>query len=236
MHSQLSKILTPWQPRLCFVHIPKTGGTSIRFYLRDLVGKRRILWANGPANREKWNAIDAKGIRKLKVIGGHVEGPDFRRKLPENVRFAAVVRSPVERSISHFNFIVNPRNPKRNHALKAELKHFGLDRGVFESVEFIRTISNTQCRFICGKPSAKEAIAVLENQKWIADTIHNVEFVAREITTALAINSTVEFPHANSRLKPPARIKDRTLHRIEELNQEDTILYEYVAGISRPSI
>ena len=86
-------------PRLVFIHLPRTGGTAIQHFLEDLVGAASVARIRLPA--------DVLGqladLRAKPIVIGHFFYPVIRL-LPETA-VATVVRDPVERSISVWEYL-----------------------------------------------------------------------------------------------------------------------------------
>lgn len=88
-----------------FIHIPKTGGITLYSMIRDIY-KPSELYKINPAMEsiEKYKYLSQDRKEKLKVIYGHM---DYRihELLPPNSRYVTLMRSPVERVISHYHYV-----------------------------------------------------------------------------------------------------------------------------------
>ncbi len=86
-------------PRLAFVHLPRTGGTAIQHRLESLVGPANIARVRLPP--DFLAQLDA--VRTAPIVIGHFFYPVVR--LLGDVPAATVVREPVERSISVWEYL-----------------------------------------------------------------------------------------------------------------------------------
>ncbi len=104
---------------LLFIHIPKTGGTTVEEYLyrkyqvpRDL----KSLWLFGPLFKHSYQHCTLKEIRDKK----NALGIDF-----QNIKIFAVVRNPYHRLVSELFFrSLIKNNSNQNDVFKAIKKFF----------------------------------------------------------------------------------------------------------------
>ena len=87
-----SKVTTP----VYFLHIPKTGGTSVHKYLMKTFGRSHVCFAR------LWDHVArGRGIDGYGVYSGHFMDC-LEPFLGLNLNTVTLLREPVERSISHF--------------------------------------------------------------------------------------------------------------------------------------
>jgi hypothetical protein len=100
--------------KLLFVHVPKTGGTSIAEALRRRFGDTLYCDADGPADPLSPMNIDPDGFLERQYRCGYgfldgmnaVTGHLWIRKydpVPTETR-AVILRHPIDRTISHYFF------------------------------------------------------------------------------------------------------------------------------------
>jgi hypothetical protein len=86
-------------PLLAFVHIPKTAGTSITNALKRLYGA-----ACFPAMTTlDYRKHDDAALQGYRCFRGHAYRCDYER-LPAGTSFFTVLRDPVERALSYYNY------------------------------------------------------------------------------------------------------------------------------------
>lgn len=90
---------------LAYIHIQKTAGQTVRAILRKNFGTRHC---DLPVNPSQINSRAIAWIRrcypKLEVLSGHAVGPVGVLELYENARVFTVLREPVARAISHYQY------------------------------------------------------------------------------------------------------------------------------------
>lgn len=91
-----------------FVHVPKCGGTSVLRSIREAYPEPLGLELNGDQFVEK-RAILARIADRLptaRVVFGHRVFAGLARSMPRPARMVTVLRDPVDRAISHYNYIL----------------------------------------------------------------------------------------------------------------------------------
>ena len=110
--------------RLAFIHLPRTGGTAVQHHLESIVGRANVAREELPADFVGQLA----DIRSAQIVLGHFFYPVVR--LLPGAAIATVVRDPVERTISVWEFLQwEPRHS--DHELIAA-------RGISSIDEFAR--------------------------------------------------------------------------------------------------
>lgn len=122
---------------LLFMHIPKTAGMSVGKALQEYYDVfRPVAWENvGQSFRKRSReALYARSISpKRQVIMGHFSWADvmFWRNQELPIKLATIVRDPLERFVSNYNYNCSPRHP--NHAIFRErfpsMEHFAHQLG-----------------------------------------------------------------------------------------------------------
>ncbi len=213
---------------ICFVHIPKTAGSAMRAALVQMLGGwENVLWFDVNATLAEFMDADPQELRKYAIVGGHAAVTHFE-KLPGRKIYSAVLREPVARAVSLFEYIV--RGGDTAHPLRSELQDLGLRRALEESDIFRKDITNTQCEMVGGKPTFESAQTSLAANKWIVGTDEAPQQLLDKIARTLGKPSiplgqdNVGAPGYFERLATPEIVE-----MIADLNQEDARLYEFVA-------
>lgn len=102
---------------LIFVHIPRTAGTSCNFLITQAFGRERRLRINDSDGDIRSHEFVDHNLDGIEAVVGHIsvaeltEHPQTRARLLAHERFLfTVVRDPIERAISLFNYI-NAKQP-----------------------------------------------------------------------------------------------------------------------------
>jgi hypothetical protein len=156
----------PKQPLLCVVHIPKTAGSAIRETLISILGWDKVYWISHKRPFEHWTNSNGDEFNNYAVVGGHCSTKTFD-KIKRPKIFMAVVRDPVQRAVSLFNYITYGPDP--NHGLRNELSGLSLVEAIQASATFRRDIENRQCALIGGQPMFSEALRSLCDSQWFID-------------------------------------------------------------------
>jgi len=205
--------------RIKFVHIPKTGGTTIhallenRFHINEIYPYRRVGGAieNGETARDS-----AQGMPffEHELISGHfpywfIEEKD--RDHESSFTFT-VIRDPVDRVLSHYRY-----RKKENPHLEV-------------SVQDVHP--NWHCHMLASEPGLagdellKSAIENLEKLDYVID-YNSFEEDTKELLELLGIEiKGLKIPKFNVTEK---KAYDKEMVAwIKETNREDILLYEYV--------
>lgn len=169
-----------------FLHIPKTGGTTVMFNMvNNLVNYEiKILEKSIPPFQ--------KDLSKYNYIHSHIG--TYPIETIKNLSKATLVRNPVDRSISNFLWIYERllkfEDKYKNHSNIIEsLKYY-----LFND-EFYTDHKNLQTRFLCNKPSEQVFAGTVEYKDWsknwfIENKNTSIEFAKKQIDCFNLINTT----------------------------------------------
>lgn len=89
------------KPRICFVHIPKTAGTSITSCLQNFYSPKQIAPGNTMLDYKK---LSKEELKKYLLYKGHIYYSFAKENLPSDTIYITIIREPVERVLSLYKF------------------------------------------------------------------------------------------------------------------------------------
>lgn len=113
-----------WSPsrRFCFVHVSKTGGTSIEAAYTPHIRFGDVILAALPDGMDRWYGRHLSvgkhtPARRLRLLGG--------RQMWERMLSIVVLRDPVERIVSYYRWIHSTPHAGQRERELGEVKDFG---------------------------------------------------------------------------------------------------------------
>jgi hypothetical protein len=152
------------QPLLVQIHIPKTAGSALRRVLSKEYGDRfrkapnTFTHPHVAEERLRDRLTGGSAVRPLAIAGHIVFG--LRDVLPADSCYVTVLREPVERTLSHYGYLVAPRDPKaRPHGLLARDTPYRPELSLEEALDDPRYLpGNLQTRMIVCRRSPFEEL------------------------------------------------------------------------------
>lgn len=200
-----------WSPsrKFCFIHISKTGGTSIEEAYTPHIRFGDVVLAALPEGIDRWYG-------KSMSAGKHSSAHRISRLAGKSV-FAemfsiAVVRDPLERMVSYYRWIHSyDHQGERERGLRA----------ITNFVEFIEqwpTFLPKQTRMVCDYESGERLVTFLIPFPKIAEGWN-------QVASFLEIDSAL--PHVNaSEKRIPLEISSEAQEKVYDIFADDVQLFE----------
>lgn len=218
---------------IVFSHMMKTAGSSLIKSLIEYHGPRVLdVSISTRLEKKRYNnqSLEQDFKKKkynVKIVVGHNMRPCVDFNIPNHkLRWMTFVRDPIERYVSNYFYMYQIKNNFR-------LSHYNSMKSInIQEWEKVDNFSNYQCRFIADEPNAQKAIDILENKfEWVGIT----EDFQKGIQSFKAHFNLEDLYFDNKKTNPSSasweereKTKEEYADFIEEMNQEDQILYEYV--------
>ena len=94
------------KPLICFIHIPRTAGTSFLQAIREGFGDRALFVKELNGKCEKVAAL-VKKANDIDIVAGH-QTYGLHRYLERPIHYATLLRDPIERYLSEYTLRLNP--------------------------------------------------------------------------------------------------------------------------------
>jgi hypothetical protein len=139
-----------------FLHIPKTGGQTLRQIVQRQYPPEAVYTLRGPwgVRIESFLALSEARKRQIRLLQGWMSF-GLHTHLPQGARYITFLREPIDRAISYYYYIL--RTPRHAH-------HERLVAGQIGLAEYIRLgiskvgVDNGQVRLLSGEPDGGDTI------------------------------------------------------------------------------
>ncbi len=238
------------RPPFLFLHIPKTGGTSLVTLLANAFGERhlrRLGSEEGVSRAALRKLLASADMQDIRCLAGHFPAHAFGARLAEHQVFT-VLRHPVDRVFSLYRFL---RRQHPSHLARLGLcRRFSFadllanrDPGVFDQVR------NGMCRMLCNSRAQgdhrrdlfwREQLPAEIVDRALA-TLRRIEFGLTENMpdTLALLQSLLGLPfdvteHLENVSGPAGRERSTaTVLRLMELNAADLVLFHQARPLFR---
>lgn len=215
---------------LVFLHLPKTAGTTFNLILRRQFAASRIVLLRAEEMAENIAALRAMPEaerHRIQLLRGH-QLFGLHELLAPGARYLTILRHPVSRLVSHYNYVVATEHPMFIDAIRGG--EMSLHDYVTSTVS--GELENGQTRWIAGIDddrtlgAADLAVAqrhIEEHFAWVGVTEH---FDESMVDLAITMRwPKVHYRRRNVASSPRDPIPTRTVDAILERNALDLTLH-----------
>lgn len=211
------------------IHVPRTGGTSIRLLFNELFGSNRCLASyNGELEQKR-----AEQLEDIRFVAGHFAF-GAHRYFTREARYISVIRDPIDRYLSTYaEFKTNPNSKYHQFAVKYDINDFLMLCLDGKIPGLLNQQNNLQCRLICGHADFQTARQYIDNEYYLVAPFLAINEMAALILAGLN-RSSIKIPHVHqtqykmAALSELASLSSSSLDIILDSEREDALLYSYV--------
>jgi hypothetical protein len=213
---------------LIFLHISKTGGTSLGIPLRLIYGYRHSMQVGGDKQLESYRRLSDRERRDIRLLKGHVPFGTHEH-CPGTAKYVTLVREPVSRIDSFHRMLLDEYTPSQ--FARSTLKEFvSSGHKTYTPNAQIRAITGTAPGEPVGSGTLERAKDILDEHFVVAGTTDRFD------ASVLLMKERLGWPiypvYVRSRTGSPKKkqpIADQVQQKIREQNQWDLRLYEHVS-------
>ena len=209
---------------LFFIHIPKTGGTSIYNALRTMLPDR-LVWYTGPGEEIRNFLSNPENRLSKSVYAGHFTYSAIKKVPDSGDKIFSIVREPIERAFSHYNHI-SLRDT--NHPLHLEIRNLSIKEAVNASPRFATEMSNHTCAYLSGTNSCEETKATVIAREMKLYSMNQLNLMVRDIAKECGVLRAPEIAFDNaSENDYMSQVTREEMDFVKRLNEEDCKFYSY---------
>jgi len=213
-------------PKTIYLHIPKTAGKSFEGLALSNYGPYCSLSTNGRFEWSEW--------QEAKIVGGHFQYSAFNPMTSTRL-FLAVVRDPVDRAISRFNYY---KHQKGGHKKRIErgFDHSDMKATIRNSSFGEEFVGNYQCRYLSSGNNFKAVQKAFRQDAFIIGHFENIESWIELVGQRLGWTEST-LPEVNVAAERDYSLQYRQdeelISMLTKRNKEDSKLFEFIkrAGV-----
>jgi len=228
--------MTPNTKPVIFTHIPKTGGVTIQKIIdrKYFLVKRKSFRSYNVRQIGLFRSLSEIKKRQLILITGHLYF-GIHRELGREARYFTMLRNPIDRAISEYNFI----NSYKYHSFHKEMSDQQYSLETFIKSGKVLNMDNCQVRYLCGVQdipyggvTEQHLQLAIENLSKYYEVIGIMEFFDESLllfaktfgwSTPFYTRQNVNKSEKKTSL---ANLDSSTRELLEYSNRFDTILYQ----------
>lgn len=192
----------PGMPILCFLHLPRTGGTTINRLLKYTFGDRAFFHADlvaehgGEAGLATALANDNGIYGRAMLLTGHygVAHP-LVEQAPRPVAIAAIIRQPLERIVSLYDYI----RGTPDHPEHAALSLLTLNQALDAVPEFAVHCQDAQLRTLFNATDRQGITAALQRYPYLLGRMEALDVFAQRLLASFGLTLSGVLPRFNER-------------------------------------
>lgn len=220
--------MTVKPPRIVYLHIGKTGGTSLRLMLEHAFGQGSC---SNPFVQSHMTQEEARKYDAYPVICGHISRSDQLKWFP-NRQIITVLREPIDRCLSFIHYV---RSLSPDSSTVAADAHRLSILELIETDEAQRNLHNTMVRQLGGhmldEPTElsellKKAKETLREALWVGRQ-GSMEADLRKLGAILGCDFTIVNANATPSRPSFAAENPQVLDRLYALNGYDLQLWDW---------
>lgn len=233
--------------KLIFVHIPKTGGTTLDQVLnREANG--RVYWLSGGAREamQRLSEMPSEQITQYDLFAGHLPW-GLHSVLPTPCHYVTMLRHPVERLVSHYFHV----HGEPEHRSYKQIVEGGMSLLDFVTSDITLEVDNLQTRFVAGLEAndatpldgcSEELLSIAKQN--IQDSFVGVGVQEWFDHSLLLLSDTLGWKHqpfyvsqrVNSSRPREREIDTEVRGAILARNQMDVQLHEWATGLVKSKV
>jgi hypothetical protein len=228
-------------PLLIFVHLPKTGGSTLARVLKDQYASDTVLSLYDSFSGAELQDVPRERLDGLRVVMGHFAF-GAHRFVTRRATYVTVLRDPVDRVVSHYHFVRH----SPGHYLHRTAQGLSLSDYVVACHE--AEPNNDQTRLLCGEfQGVIPAICSAPMLAVAKDNLHR-HFAVAGLTedfdrSLMLMKRRLGWRHpfyapqnvARGRVRT-AELRPNERRLIERFNQFDLELYEYARAVFQEEV
>ena len=232
--------MPPYRKHIIFLHIPKTGGTTLRdIFSRQYKKDETILTKRLIESENIIKGLNDKEKNRILMIQGHMQF-GLHKYFNNNFKYFTMMREPVKRVLSQYTYLLSLKNDPHN--LSTDSREMTI-REYYDS-EISPQLTNTQTQCISGTlfdndSSEASSNRILEKAKQNLEKHFPVIGLTERFNETLLLLKrelgwkTPYYSRANVTKKKPGRvnIREDDIEFVKEKNHLDIQLYDFATGL-----